>query len=454
MSLRWRIVSLAVGAALAALILFLVPLLVLEQRSAAQEVEQTAVEAARAVADYVSASGEPDADIAAYVERVNGREDAAPVAVVLPDGTRYGVSLPAFADPGPDDDGDDGDGDRDGPFLRQSGVDVDSVEGGRLIRVDVRSAGGPTRVLAFASDDEVRSTVARQALPLAGAVIVLLVVVAVAADVVSRRLVRDLARTADLADTIAAGDIFEQVPEQGPPEVRRVAQALNGLAGRIEELLRSERETAADLSHRLRTPLTALRLDVESLPDGFARELLGQHVDVLERTLTEVIRQARRTSREGPRAGCLPGPVIAASVDYWRPLVEDQRRAFDVSLGKDLPEVHCAADDLRAALDALLENAVAHTPEGTPIAVHASGDAATGRVVVDVSDDGPGFASEAVRRGRSDRGSTGLGLDIARSCARASGGDLHVLRDDAGGVTRTVVRLSLGTLSQEAPSGI
>ena len=61
------------------------------------------------------------------------------------------------------------------------------------------------------------------------------------------------------------------MPDDGPEEVRRVGAALNRLAGRIDELLAAERETVADLSHRLRTPLTAVRLDVESLPTPNAR---------------------------------------------------------------------------------------------------------------------------------------------------------------------------------------
>ncbi|GAA5143681.1 HAMP domain-containing sensor histidine kinase [Nocardioides marinquilinus] len=442
MSLRARIRLLALGAAAAVLLLVAVPLWLLEQSVAADDVEQSATESARGVADYLSAAG-LRTDLQAYVERVNGRDDAPPVAVVTPDGRRYGPDLPgadAQLRPGPDGDGDgDGDGDRDGPFASQSSPDVDAVDGGHLVRVVVRTEGGPTTVLAYAADAQVRETVGSRLLPLGLAALVVLALVGLAAEIVARRLVLDLDRTADLADTIAAGDAVARVPEAGPPEVQRVAHALNGLAGRIDELLAAERETAADLSHRLRTPLTALRLDVESLPPGPARAELTDRVDTLERTLTAVIHQARRTDREGARARCAPGPVVAEAAAYWQPLVEDQGRATTVEVGDDLPNVRCAADDLRAALDALLENCIAHTPDRTPIAVVA--EQREGLVVVEVRDGGPGFAAEAVGRGRSDGGSSGLGLDIARACARASGGDLVVGRDDGW----TVVRLGLGT---------
>jgi signal transduction histidine kinase len=446
-SLHGRIRLLSLGATVAVLVLFAIPLWLLENRSASRDVEESATETARGVADYLSAAGLGD-DLEAYVDRINAREGAAPVEVLLADGQTYGEQLPGAREQRPSDDdagaGDDAgsgdgdhDGEREGPFLRQSRVDVDHVEGGRLVRLEVRTGGGPTVVLAYASDEKVRSTLVTRLLPLGGAALLLLVLVGVAAEVVARRLVRDLDRTADLADTIAAGDAVARVPESGPPEVRRVAHA----AGRIDELLAAERETVADLSHRLRTPLTALRLDVEALPDGEARTELEDHVNTLERTLTAVIHQARRSEREGTRVGCRPGPVVAESVAYWQPLIEDQDRAMEVAVDPDLPEVHCSADDLRAAIDALVENCIAHTPDHTAVAVRAAVDPADPRyVAVEVRDEGPGFDPEAIRRGRSDRGSTGLGLDIARRCARASGGDLVVRREEPW----TVVRLELG----------
>jgi len=446
-SLRGRIRLLAVGATVAVLLLFAVPLWLLEQRSALHDVEQSATETARGVADYLSAAGAGD-DLEAYVERVNAREDVTPVAVLTPGGRTIGPELPGADEQAVSGGGAvDHDGDRDGPFLSQSEADVDPVDGGRLVRVQVNTEGGPSVVLAFASDAQVRSTVTTRLLPLAGAAALLVLLVGAAAEFVSRRLVRDLDQTANLADTIAAGDAVARVPESGPPEVRRVAHALNGLAARIDELLAAERETVADLSHRLRTPLMALRLDVDALPASDSRDDLEGHVDTLERTLTAIIHQARRSEREGARVGCAPGPVVAESLAYWQPLIEDQGRPMEVTVAPDLPEVHCSGDDLRAALDALLENCIAHTPDHTPLAVSASVVGADDAyVVVDVRDQGPGFETDAVQRGRSDRGSSGLGLDIARRCARASGGELSVLReaDAAGGAAWTVVRLELG----------
>src|SRR4029078_2003779 len=91
--MRGRIRLLALGATVAVLVLFAIPLWVLESRSASADVERSATEQARGVADYLSAGG-PGERLKAYVERVNDREDDAGVAVITPDGTTYGPQLP------------------------------------------------------------------------------------------------------------------------------------------------------------------------------------------------------------------------------------------------------------------------------------------------------------------------------------------------------------------------
>ncbi|WP_353816206.1 sensor histidine kinase [Agromyces sp. SYSU T00266] len=170
-------------------------------------------------------------------------------------------------------------------------------------------------------------------------------------------------------------------------------------------MLQFERETAADLSHRLRTPLTAVRLDVEALPASSGKAELELHVAQLERTLTAVIRAARRPQREGAMPSCDAAAVARDRFACWVPLMEDQGREASISTktaGEAL--VRCSSEDLSAALDALLENAVAHTADGTPVAVVVA-DLHDGRIAVDVRDRGHGVPPEALERGRSDRGS-------------------------------------------------
>jgi signal transduction histidine kinase len=235
---------------------------------------------------------------------------------------------------------------------------------------------------------------------------------------------------------LSTGDVTARAPTDGPREVAAVGVALNRLADRIDQLIAEERETVADLSHRLRTPLTALRLDAEALANPDEAERVGGHVTALERMLTAIIRAARRPEREGRLPACDATEVVADRVRVWSALTDEQNRAGALSLPPGPLPVRAAAGDLAAAVDALIENVVAHTPEGVPFSVRLapSPDGA----VLEIGDAGPGIPPDAERRGRSDRGSTGLGLDIARRCAEAGGGSMTIGRSAQGGALVTL----------------
>jgi signal transduction histidine kinase len=124
-------------------------------------------------------------------------------------------------------------------------------------------------------------------------------------------------------------------------------------------------------------------------------------------------------------------------VAFWSALTEEQGRAGTLTVPDGPLPVRAAAEDLAAAVDALLENVVAHTPEGTNFAVRLTpGDG--GGAELAVADDGPGLPTQAEVRGRSDRGRTGLGLDIARRCAEAGGGSMTVGAAPSGGALITL----------------
>jgi signal transduction histidine kinase len=260
---------------------------------------------------------------------------------------------------------------------------------------------------------------------------------AAVADRLARSLVRPLTSVAQAADRLAAGDLSARAELAGPPEVRRAGAGLNRLARRIGELLAYERETMADVSHRLRTPMTALRIDAESLQDHLERARMLVDVDALEGTVDEVIVAARRPVRTG-LVTCDAVAVVAERTAFWRPLAEDTERTMTVELADGELPVRVTADDLRACMDVLLENVFSHTADGVAMAVRLSARAAGGAWLV-VSDDGPGFPGTGpAERGSSTGGSTGLGLDIVRRVAETSGGTLTIGRSASGGGAVTV----------------
>ena len=197
------------------------------------------------------------------------------------------------------------------------------------------------------------------------------------ADRLGRSFVRPLADLADRARALGTADAVGVPAEvSGPPEVRDLAEALNRLVARVEVLLERERQSVADLSHRLRTPMTALRLRVEGVADPAERERLTADLDELQGMVDHVVREARRSEREGLVAGTDALAVLAERAEFWRPLAEDQDRVLRVdATGTGPVRVRASAADLVAVLDALMDNVFTHTDDGRgrPDLAHAAG---------------------------------------------------------------------------------
>jgi signal transduction histidine kinase len=370
--------------------------------------------------------GQLDPDRSASVQLPNGQV----LGQAPPGGVPTAVASTSTGDPfgGPGSD----DGTRGGPPRPSTAA----FAGGRLAQLRVPDAQGTYVIRVYASDGELHSGETGWWLLLAGASVGLLLVAGAAGEILTRRIVRPLTDTAETARALSVGDTAARAPTDGPREIGEVGVALNRLADRIDQLIAEERETVADLSHRLRTPLTALRLDAESLRDPADAERVGTHVSALERMLTAVIHAARRPQREGRMPACDATAVVTGRVAFWSALTDEQERTSSVTVPSTPVIVRAAEEDLAAAVDALVENVVAHTPEGTPFAVRLTATADGARL--EVSDEGPGLPTDEPVRGRSDRGSSGLGLDIARRCAEASGGSMTLGASPTGGALVTL----------------
>jgi len=219
------------------------------------------------------------------------------------------------------------------------------------------------------------------------------------------------------------------------------------MAADLRRLLDAERELAADLSHRLRTPLTALRLDAETMPPGPIGDRMRQACDMLDEELEAIIAGARLGSEARGNQSADLVEVLADRLAFWSALAEDQLRPWEVIGGQTPVPVPLPRTELILAVDSLLGNVFAHTPEGVAFRVTVS----PAGLLVD--DAGPGIADPAasVQRGVSGAGSSGLGLDIVRRVAEAAGGHLEISRGPLGGARIGMLLRVQETVEAEEP---
>lgn len=271
--------------------------------------------------------------------------------------------------------------------------------------------------------------------------LVLVVAAAVIGDRLGRWLVTPIGELADAAHRLGDGDLETRVSVGDPPELREVGEAFNHLATRLDRLIAEEREEVADLSHRLRTPLTSLRLQAETIADSDERMAILSQVDRVEATVDDLILAART---RGERIGrCELDKVVTRRLEFWKVLADEQERDLVVNLSAGSAHVGLAEDSVESVIDSLVGNVFAHTPPGTSFEVDTRlGD--RGNLVLEVADEGPGFPDRlVVHRGVSGAGSTGLGLDIVRRMAELTGGGME-LDDRPGSGAVVLVRFGRG----------
>lgn len=304
--------------------------------------------------------------------------------------------------------------------------------------------GEPAGVVA----DRVR-TIAASLAALGAAILVL---AAFAGWALVRSLVRPLKQIELAVTELGSGDLTARAPTgHGPPELVELAETVNVMAGQLGELITAQRAFVADASHQLRTPLTALRLRLESLAAGEPTppEELGailSEVERLARLVTGLLGLARAEEAPVPPTVTDVSELVVARGEVWQSVAEEQ----GVTLVSDADDDRfglVVAADLEQALDNLLDNALRVAPAGSSVRLEAGEE--DGWVVVHVVDEGPGMPPEDrlhafdrfwTRKAERGRGS-GLGLAIVSRLVHNSGGEVE-LRDGPGGVgIDAVVRL-------------
>ncbi|OLZ55072.1 MULTISPECIES: ATP-binding protein [Streptomyces] len=285
--------------------------------------------------------------------------------------------------------------------------------------------------------EEARSTVTREVvrtLAVVGAVALLAVVAAVLLAVrQANRLASPLTDLAETAERLGSGDPRPRHKRYGVPELDRVADVLDSSAERIGRMLTAERRLAADASHQLRTPLTALsmRLEEITVTDDLTtvREEATIALTQVER-LTDVVQRLLTNSRDPRTGSAVPfdlDEVVKQQVEEWRPAYRSAGRAI-VRSGKQGVRAVGTPGAVSQVLATLVENALMHGGGTVAIRTRVIGNQA----VLEVTDEGPGvppdLGNRIFERAISGRNSTGIGLAVARDLAEADGGRLELLQ--------------------------
>ena len=348
---------------------------------------------------------------------------------------------------------------------RASANDVNRAAGGTgaivvdvgdgVVRMQPVTVSGRTSVIeVYVPDSALGQGTFRDWYILLGIALGLVIGSVIVVDRLARGAVKSVRNLVQAAMAVGGGDLGVRIQPSGPRELAEAGYAFNRMADRLVTSRTSERELVADLSHRLRTPLTVLRLDAEALdPDDThigefsAAELdrrrgirrIRQAIVTLEGEVDQLINTTRKAVAAqvaAPEDGlCDASEVVRDRMVFWSALAGDQNRQYRIVGANVRMPVPVARVELAAALDAVLGNVFRYTPQGTAFEVGIS--RRDGWVAVRVDDAGPGIGDpeKAMRRGESDQGSTGLGLDIARRAAQATGGSVSLDRAAMGGAS-------------------
>ena len=286
------------------------------------------------------------------------------------------------------------------------------------------------------ADDSVATEGVTEALVVTGSLAVLAVVVAVAlAMFQARRLARPLQELAGAADRLGSGDARPLGRRYGVAELDRVAEGLDESAQRISDMLTAEREFAADASHQLRTPLTALSMRLEEMVAAADQPAVvreeGAAALVQTERLAEVVSQLLGRTRSpagGSRKRVSIDDVVAQQVVEWDPAFRRKNRKLEVAGDKNL-RAYGKPGTLSQVIATLLDNALVHGAGTVTIRTSRTPNS----VVIEVRDEGKGVPAELVprifeRSVSGKPGGTGLGLALARSIAAADGGNVVLVR--------------------------
>lgn len=297
-------------------------------------------------------------------------------------------------------------------------------------------------------DQEVTDAVNEQLGILSLVLIIAVLFAGLVGYIISLTVTRRLGRLQQVTEELAEGDLSVRADDtSGASELRSLARSFNNMANRLEALITQQRTFAADASHQLRTPLTALRLRLEraqdllaSDPDGAAERLAAAEAeaDRLGNLIEGLLLLSRTEAQTAIRVKVDAALIAKDRIEHWHALADEQGVAVRYE-GIETAVISAVESALEQIIDNYLDNALAVSPHGSTLTVRV--ESINGFVTVHVLDEGPGMserdcerAFDRFWRGKSDKDGSGLGLAIVAQLAQVSGGQVQLQPRSTGGI--------------------
>ena len=283
--------------------------------------------------------------------------------------------------------------------------------------------------------------------------LITLLVAAALSLLIANIISRPIRRVSEGAKELADGRLGIQVPQdEGPKELRTLAKSFNEMSLQLGSEIERQRQFAADASHQLRTPLTSLRLRLESLepkvqdlPEAGGQILeLREELSRLERIVESLLMLTKIEAVQPVLKPIEAVEIVRDRVEQWRALASESKVELSFH-GVESAICLAAENSLEQILDNLVENAIEASPAGSAVSVYVNWSNANVRI--EVADQGKGLADkdfekafERFWRGNSTHQGTGIGLSIVRELVRQNHGTIELARNSPSGL-RVIIEI-------------